>query len=169
VVPRILIKLRFFALAPIRADSTPGFQTFYMDYRILTAFAFGGPEKEFPIFRDLDQYNRTNASKLKALVELVKHLLIDDRIEVPEYKEDGSVFYPDPPPVAPGAVRPQKHKVVVHQEFVMMSIMVESVSFWLPVQKTRPTDSRHLNVVTHFTGFPRQRHRDCEVEWQPGL
>jgi hypothetical protein len=111
-----------------------------MDYRILTAFAFGGPEKEFPVFKDVAQYHRTDASKLKCLVNLVEHLLIDDRIEVPEYEEDGTVHYPEPPPVAPGAPRPQNHKVVIHQEFVMMSTMVESVSFWLPVSKHK-TDS----------------------------
>ncbi|KIM75039.1 hypothetical protein PILCRDRAFT_92344 [Piloderma croceum F 1598] len=102
-------------------------ETFYMDYWILTAFVFGSPEKKFPIFEDLDQYNRTDTSKLKCLVNLVKHLLIDDRIKVPKYKEDGSVHYPDPLPLATSEDRPQKHKIVVHQD-----------NLWLPIQRPDP-------------------------------
>jgi hypothetical protein len=151
--------------ATIRTDSTSTFQSFYMDYRILTAFAFGGPERDFPIFTSLTQYDRTDASKLKCMVNLVKHLLTDDRIEVPEYQEDGSVYYPDPPPLAPGEVRPQKRKIMMHQEFVMMSILVESVSFGLPVQGSDPLNHNPRIPI----GFQRQRHQDRSVEWQSGL
>jgi hypothetical protein len=78
-----------------------------MDYRILTAFTFSGPEREFPIFKDKAQYNKTDASKLKCLVNLVLHLLRDDHIEIPIYEEDGTVFYPNPPVVAENEVCPQ--------------------------------------------------------------
>jgi hypothetical protein len=109
-----------------------------MDYRIATAFAFAGKEKEFPLFRDKTHFRGVDASKIKCLVKLARHLLKDDRAAVPTFTEDGVAEYPSLPDHPKSERRPQKRKILIHQEFVMMAPMVMSVSSLFTFHVTFP-------------------------------
>jgi hypothetical protein len=80
-------------------------------------------------------------SKLQALVDVIKHLLKDDRIEDPTFdSETGEANWPTMPPICQDETRPQTRKIIVFQEFTMMEDTMMSVrraKQWTAVCLTR--------------------------------
>lgn len=82
----------------------------------------------YPTFKSLADFTEGTGSKLQALVDVIKHLLQDDRIEDPTFDSDtGEATWPTVPPIGRDETRPQSRKIIVFQEFTMMEDTMISV------------------------------------------
>jgi hypothetical protein len=117
-------------IPPISAASVTNWNTkqqFYLEYRLAIAYPHAN-DRLYPTFASLEQWESHRGTKLQVAVDIIKHLLADDRIDDPIFNTNGDVEYPPLPDHEDDSPRPQTRKILMYAEFPMMSDTFMSVS-----------------------------------------
>lgn len=105
------------------ADYHYHLQNFFLDMRL--RIASREPHGEYTnIYVDGQDYLDRAGAKLKCMVDITRHGMSHDEVEMPTFNHDGPPTYPKPPP----RPNPGKRKIVIMHEFTMMAALIESVS-----------------------------------------
>lgn len=138
-------------------------QAFFTHYRTNIAYPFDRHNEDtYPVFADLAAWGLRPGAKLQKLIDLLRHLLSHDEIEIPNFQKDDP--WPSPPPVPDGQQPPRKRKIIVSHEFAMMAHTLKSVSGDRFSPACRFTDYTNSGIGSpRHRGRLHQRHHDCRA------
>lgn len=119
---------------------------FYMEYRTSVVYARENPQDEIPVFKSLDEWERLKSTKLDTAARLCRYLLTRDDLPTPKFK-DGTVAFPEIPPVREGETISQNCKIVVFSEFPSMISLFKNVSI---IRLLRKEDKLLMDIFQIF-------------------
>lgn len=100
---------------------------FYMEYRTSVVYARDHHDDELPVFKSLEEWYKVKSTKVDTAARLSRYLLTRDDLPIPTF-ENGTVSFPNIPPVRKGETVTQDTKIVVFSEFPSMVSLFQNVS-----------------------------------------
>ncbi|TFK60185.1 hypothetical protein BDN72DRAFT_779739 [Pluteus cervinus] len=101
-------------------------RNFYLEMRLGAGYARLDTQDPLPKFKTLEEWHRQKSTKMDACARICQHLLSRDDASDPII-ENGKITFPPLPPLQPGEVPKQTHKILVYQEFPSLGPLLRNV------------------------------------------
>ncbi|KAF5331786.1 hypothetical protein D9758_018091 [Tetrapyrgos nigripes] len=91
-------------------------KSFYLEYRMLIAYAKDNREDPLPSPKSLKEWNPIRSTKMTVCAMLCRHYLKQDDVGDPQFK-NGQPEFPIPPKLKPGETPKRTRKILIYSEF----------------------------------------------------